>query len=812
MLDLRYALRSLARARGFTLAVVLTLGLGIGANTAIFSVVRGVLLRPLPHREGGRLMYLRQSADGAGGENVRFSVPEINDFRSAAKTLGGIAEYSPMTFSLVGESDAVRIDVGLVTGNYFSVMGLSPLSGRAFGDGDDGPGAAPVMMLTHEYWLKRFGGDPAIVGKSVRVNGRAVTVVGVLQPAPHFPQRMDALMNMVNSEHHLSAMMVTGRTHRMTEMIARLAPGAAVEQARAEVAAISSRVHAENPEAYDAASGYRVTLTPFQEVLGQKARLTLWLLMGAAGFVLVIACANVANLTLMRGVRREHELVVRAALGAGTGRLRRLLLAENLVLALLGGALGLLIAFAGVGMLVAFAERFSPRAGEIRVDGVVLGFTFALALVVAVLLSFVPALARENALGASLAAGGRRATGGVRRQRMQQTLVVAQIAVSVVLLTGAGLLTRTMQRLAVVDTGLRAENVLTMEVPFDFGAQSDAVAISLYEQMQSQLAALPGVRQVGFGSTVPLRAAGFMLDVKAEGRPVSPGEPMPRSEYRTASPDYFRTAGIPLLRGREFESTDRPGSGRVAIINKTLAERLFPGQDPIGRRVAWTGEVLKFIPVSGDWRTVVGVVGDTKDGGLDADPLPVMFMPFAQESFPSGGLVIRTMGDAAAIAPVATRIVRGIAPQQPIEKVLTLDQIRDESVGPRRPNALLVASFGALALVVAAIGIAAVLAFSVIARTGEIGIRMSLGADSARVQRMVLSEGGALVGLGLALGVAGALLLSRLIRGLLFGVAPHDPATLAGVALLMAAVGVAACWLPALRAARIQPSAALRAQ
>ena len=812
MLDLRYALRSLARARGFTLAVVLTLGLGIGANTAIFSVVRGVLLRPLPHREGGRLMYLRQSADGAGGENVRFSVPEINDFRSAAKTLGGIAEYSPMTFSLVGESDAVRIDVGLVTGNYFSVMGLSPLLGRAFGDGDDGPGAAPVMMLTHEYWLKRFGGDPAIVGKSVRVNGRAVTVVGVLQPAPHFPQRMDALMNMVNSEHHLSAMMVTGRTHRMTEMIARLAPGAAVEQARAEVAAISSRVHAENPEAYDAASGYRVTLTPFQEVLGQKARLTLWLLMGAAGFVLVIACANVANLTLMRGVRREHELVVRAALGAGTGRLRRLLLAENLVLALLGGALGLLIAFAGVGMLVAFAERFSPRAGEIRVDGVVLGFTFALALVVAVLLSFVPALARENALGASLAAGGRRATGGVRRQRMQQTLVVAQIAVSVVLLTGAGLLTRTMQRLAVVDTGLRAENVLTMEVPFDFGAQSDAVAISLYEQMQSQLAALPGVRQVGFGSTVPLRAAGFMLDVKAEGRPVSPGEPMPRSEYRTASPDYFRTAGIPLLRGREFESTDRPGSGRVAIINKTLAERLFPGQDPIGRRVAWTGEVLKFIPVSGDWRTVVGVVGDTKDGGLDADPLPVMFMPFAQESFPSGGLVIRTMGDAAAIAPVATRIVRGIAPQQPIEKVLTLDQIRDESVGPRRLNALLVASFGALALVVAAIGIAAVLAFSVIARTGEIGIRMSLGADSARVQRMVLSEGGALVGLGLALGVAGALLLSRLIRGLLFGVAPHDPATLAGVALLMAAVGVAACWLPALRAARIQPSAALRAQ
>ncbi|MEJ7812957.1 MAG: ABC transporter permease [Gemmatimonadaceae bacterium] len=812
MLDLRYALRSLSRARGFTLAVVLTLGLGIGANTAIFSVVRGVLLRPLPHKGGDRLMYLRQSAEGVGGENVLFSVPEITDFRTSAKSLRGIAEYSPITFSLVGERDAVRIDVGLVTGNYFSVMGLSPVLGRSFNEGDDGTGAAPVMMLTHEYWTKRFGGDRGIVGKSVRVNGQAVTVVGVLQPAPSFPERMDALMNMVNSEHHLSAMMVTGRTHRMTEMIARLAPGATVPQARAEVAAISTKVHADHPDAYDAASGYRVTLTPFQEVLGQKAKLTLWLLMGAAAFVLVIACANVANLTLMRGVRREHELVVRAALGAGTGRLRRLLLAENLVLALLGGALGLFLAFGGVRMLIAFAERYSPRAGEIRLDGAVLGFTLALVLLVALLLSFAPTLARERALGAALAAGGRRATGGVRRQRLQQTLVVAQIAVSVVLLTGAGLLIRTMQRLAVVDTGMNTENVLTMEVPRDFGGAGDATATAQYEQMQSQLAALPGVSRVGFGSTVPLRAAGFMLDIKAEGRPVAPGEPMPRSEYRTASPEYFRAAGIPVLRGREFSTTDRAGTTRVVVVNKALADRLFPGQDPIGRRVAWTGEVLKFIPVSGDWRTVVGVAGNTKDGGLDAESMPVMFMPFAQEPFPSGGLVIRSRGDAAAIAPAATRIVRGIAPGQPIEKVMTLNQIRDESVAPRRLNARLVASFGVLALIVAAIGIAAVLAFSVSARANEIGIRMSLGADAARVQRMILSEGGVLVGVGLALGVVGALSLSRLMRGLLFGVAPHDPVALALVVVLMAAVGVGACWIPAVRAARIDPGVALRAQ
>ena len=812
MHDLRYVLRSLARARGFVVAVVLTLGLGIGANTAIFSVVRGVLLKPLPNRDGDRLVYLRQSMEGPGGDDIAFSVPEINDFRTASTTLGGIAEYSPITFTLAGEQQAQRIDVGLVTGNYFSVMGLSPVLGRAFDTRDDGPGAAPVMMLTHEFWQNRFGADSGIVGRSLRVNGRAVTVVGVLQAAPSFPGRMDALMNMVNSEHHLSATMITGRTHRMTQVVARLAPKATVEQARAEVARISAAAHAEHPEAYDAGSRFRITLSPFREVIGEKARLTLWLLMGAAAFVLVIACANVANLTLMRGVRRDHELLVRAALGAGTTRLRRLLLTENLVLAILGGALGLAIAYGGVGLLITFAARFSPRAGEIRLDGVVLGFAIAITLGVAVLLSYVPRLTGDHALGAALAASGRRTSGGARRHRLQQLLVVAQIAVSVILLTGAGLLVRTMQQLAEVDTGLKSGSVLTMEVPVDFGAQTTDVAIARYEEMQRELSAVPGVTLVGYGSTIPLRTAGFLLDVAAEGRAAVAGEAIPHAEYRTASTEYFRAAGIPLLSGREFSSTDRDGSPRVVILNRTLAERLFPGQDPIGRRVAWTGEVLKFIPVSGDWRTVVGVVGDTRDGGLDAAAIPVMFMPFAQEAFPSGGLVIRARGDAATLVPAATRIVRSIVPQQPIEKVLTLDAIRDESIGPRRLNALLVGAFGLLALVVAAIGIAAVLAFSVSARTNEIGIRMSLGADATRVQRMILSEGGALLTAGLLVGVVGAVLLSRLVQGLLFGVAPYDPVTLASVALLMAAVGLAACWVPAVRAARTDPGVALRAQ
>ena len=812
MLDFRYVFRSLSRARGFAVAVVLTLGLGIGANTAIFSVVRGVMLRPLPHRDGGRLMYLQQSTNGPGGDNVAFSVPEINDFRQASRTLGGIAEYSPITLSLVGERDAVRIDVGLVTGNYFSIMGLSPVLGRAFLSTDDGAGAPPIIMLTHEYWQKRFGGDSGIVGKSVRIGGRAVTVVGVLQSAPYFPARIDGLMNMSISEHHVSATMVTGRTHRMTEMIARLAPTATVEQARAEVKSITNQAHSDHPEAYDAAAGFKVTLTPFQEILGQKAKTTLWLLMGAAMFVLIIACANVTNLTLMRSVRREHELLVRAALGAGTGRLRQLLLAENMVLALMGGALGLLMGFGGVRMLVAFAERYSPRANEIRVDGMVLAFTLGLALVVAILLSFAPRLAKEKSLGASLSAGTKRTTGSAARHRLQQGLVVAQVAVSVVLLTGAGLLTRTMQQLSEVDTGLKAENVLTMEVPRDFTGGDNSKAIAEYQRMRDELAQLPGVNMVGLGSTMPLRASGIMLEVKAEGRPIIPGEPTPQSEYRTASPEYFKAAGIQLLKGKTFSAGDDAKSAHVVILNQTLADKLFPGIDPVGRRIAWTGEVLKFIGITDDWRTVVGVVGNTKDGGLDAAPLPAVFLPFAQSDFPSGGFIIRASRDAASFAPAATRVIRGLAPQQPIEKVLTVDQIRDESVAPRRLNALLVASFGILALIVAAIGIAAVLAFSVSARTNEIGIRMSLGADSARVQRMVLSEGGLLVGIGLTIGVVGSLLLTRLMQGMLFGVSPNDPTTLGSVAVVMAVVGITACWIPALRAARIDPGIALRAQ
>ena len=825
--DARYALRTLRRSPAFTAVVVLTLALGIGANTAIFSVVRGVLLKPLPNRNGDRLLYLRQSADGPGQANISFSVPEVTDLRTGAPSLGGIAEYSPWTLTMQGDNDAIRIDAGLVTGNYFEVMGLSPVIGRLTRPSDDGAGVPPVMVLTHAFWVKRFGGDSSIVGKQVRLDGQSVTVIGVLQSAPFFPDRIDALLNMVVSPHHVSAMMVQNRSHRMTEVVARLAPGASVAQARTELATVYTRMQSDYKEAYHPGSHYRVAVIPFREALGERARLTLWLLMGAAAFVMIISAANVANLTLMRGVRREHELVVRAALGAGVARLRRLLLVENLALTLLGAILGVVIAMGGVRLLISLAERYSSRANEIRLDGVVLGFALALSVTLALLLSFVAALPQEGTFASWISAGVRRMSGSLRKQRLQRGLVVAQVAVSVVLLAGAGLLTRTMIRLSEVDSGLRAEEVLAIEVPllqlsggpsggsdplawFRHLLELDAAAKEEYERMRSEIRALPGVNEAGLGSSIPLATAMLQFEVKAEARALAVGEVVPRAAVRTASPEYFRASGTPLLGGREFSITDRAGSGLVVIVNKTFADRFFPGEDPIGKRIAWTGELLKFSPVSGDWRTIVGVTGDTRDGGLDAEPRPTVFMPFAQMLAIGGVLVIRADSNAPGLVAAATRIVRRIAPMAPIEKVLTVAQIKDQSVAPRRLNAALVSSFGILAAIIAAVGIAGVLAFSVSARTNEIGIRMSLGADRGRVQRMILKEGGVLLAIGLVLGVAGAYVAGGILRGLLFGVAPHDPITFIGVAVMMAAIGIVACWIPALRAARIDPAITMR--
>ena len=811
--DLRFALRSLAKVPGFTFAVIATLALGIGANTAIYSVVRGALLRPLPNRDGERLVYLRQSAKLVGQNNVLFSVPEINDYRSGATVLRGFAEYSQLQVTLLGKDEPVRANAGVITGNYFDVMGLAPVAGRLFDSRDDGPGAARAVVLTQAYWLRRYGGERDIIGKTVTLNGAPSLVVGVVQDAPRYPSQTDIFVNMVTSPHHLSATMVTGRTHRMTEVFARLAPGASLQQARGEIDRISSNVYRDHPETYEKAAGYNITVTPLREIMNERATLTFWLLMGAATFVFLIACANVANLTLIRGIRRERELIVRRAMGAGAGRLRKLLLAENLILALAGGALGLVIAYAGLGLLVAFAEQLTTRGGEIRLDGVVLTFTLVIAILVAVLLAFVPNVGTEGSLAQSLVSAGKRTTAGRGRQRLQRSLVVVQVAVSVVLLTGAGLLVRTLMKLQVVDTGLGVENVLSMEIPMDGTGRKSADQLNMYEQMQRKVATLPGVIEVGLGSNVPLRGNDqFRLDVKAESRPLSPGEPTPNAEYRTASPEYFRAARIPLIKGREFTSADRRENARVVVINQTLAKRLFGDKDPIGQHIAWTGDVLRFVPISGDWRTIVGVVGDTRDSGPDTQPSPVMFQPFAQEEIFAGAMIIRTGAEPTALATAAVQAIRSLDPQAIVEKVQTLEQVREDRVAPRKVNALLVTSFGGLALLIAGVGIAGVLAFSVSSRTGEIGIRMSLGADAFRVKRMVLGEGWVLLAGGLLLGLIGSLLAGRLLSKLLYGVTPGDPLTVSLVALVMATVGTLACWIPAGRAARVEPATALRAE
>ena len=811
--ELRLAARGLLRAPFFAAAVILTLALGIGANTAVFSVVRGVLLRPLPHADGERLVYLRHSAERAGIENALFSVPEIIDYRLAG-ALTGIAEFSSGSFNLTARGEPQQILAGIITGNFFGVMGLGPEIGRVLDSGDDGEAAAAVVVLTYDYWMGFFGGDPSVVGETVDLGAMAATIVGVVQQAPHYPERTDVLVNMVTSPHHLSATMVHGRSHRMTQIFARLGPGASVEQAQTEVDGISIRIHDAYPEAYEVAAGYQVHVYPLAEVLTQDATGTIYLLWVTAFFVLLIACASVANLVLTRSVRRERELVVRAALGASAWRLRGKLLSESVLIAALGSLIGVLVAMAGIDLLTTFAARFTPRASEVALDGAVLGFTAGVALIVALGLGWAPRLPGASSRpGASLASGGKRTTGGRRYRRMQRGLVVAQVALSVTLLTGAGLLVRTLLNLYEVDVGADLEGVLTVEVPVAGTGRTTDEVKDAYERMRSDMASLPGVLDAGVGSTVPVRDDGFIqLEIGAEGVALDPDLPTPRAEHRTATPEYFRATGIELLAGREFQSTDSREDPLVAILNESLAERLFGDSDPLGRRVAWTDEVLAFIPVSGDWRTIVGVVGDTRSAALDQEPTAALYQPFDQEEVFAGSLVVRTASDPRALLVPATRIVRDVDPTVPIGKVGTLAELRDESVASQRINALLVSGFGIVALLIAAVGLAGVLAFSVSQRTNEIGVRMSLGARAGQVRRMIVLEGATLLLISLVLGALGSVLASRLLESLLYSPPTSSPVTLGLVALLMGAVGLTAAWLPAVRASSVQPVEALRAE
>ncbi|MEE8116806.1 MAG: ABC transporter permease [Gemmatimonadales bacterium] len=813
--DVRQAVRGLAKNPGYALVFVVTLGLGIGANTAMFSAVNGVLLRPLPHEDGDRLVYLRHTAPRSGIDNALFSVPEIDDYRQGSPSLDEVAEFSALTFTMLGLETPRRVRAGIVTGNYFDVMGLSATLGRTVGREDDGEGAAAVIFLSHAYWRSMFGGDPGIIGKTVEMNGRTATFVGVAEPAPPYPERTDIYVNMATSPHHLDASMNHDRIHRMTEVFARLSPEATVESARTEAAAITSRIHEEYPEAYDAGSGYEVTVTPLKTQLTSRARPTLLLLLGTAFFVLIIACANLANLTLTRVMRRERELAIRVSLGASRAALRRGLLVESLVLAGAGAGLGLLLAFVSLDLLVTFAERFTSRASEIALDGSVFGFALLAAVAASLFFTMLPALPDGDSMSRALTSSGARSTVGSGAKRAQRALVVAQIGTSFVLLIGAGLLLRTMIHLNEVDPGFDTAQILSMDIPGTFSGGTDVQVRDMYLSILDDVRALPGVELASLTSAVPLTGtSGFTTQwqMDVEGHEPAPNAPSPRADFRVVSPGYFATMGIDL-RGREFVTTDLEDAQKVVIINESMARAYFGERDPIGQRIAWTDPIARFLGQQHQWRTVVGVAADTRDVGLDADVIHTMYNAYRQVTprF-TGSLVVRVGMDPAAVLPGIRDVVRAHDPNQPIANVATLEDLGSASVAPRRLNTMLLGAFALLALVIAAVGIGGVLAFSVGSRTREFGLRSALGAARHQIWSGVLAEGAMLAAIGVVVGSVTAVVLARFISGLLVGVPALDPVTFVAVGLLLGGVAIVAAWVPAWRAASVNPMEALRSE
>ncbi len=810
---LRQTVRSLAKAPGYTLAFVLTLGLGIGLNTAIFSVINGVLLAPLPYPDADRIVYVRQPALGSGVENARFSFQEVQHYREGARTLDQFVEYGDWTFTVVADEDPHRAVGGLVTSNYFDVLALEAAHGRTLEAEDDGEGAEPVMVLTHDYWTRAYGASEDAIGRTVRLYAfsepTTTRIVGVLAPGTHYTGTgtQDFFVNYATNEHYQSATMQDARTHRMTDVFARLRTGVTPEAAQSELASLSSAAHQAYPEAYPPHLGYAIESAPWQDELTKDARPTLLILMGTVGLVLVLACANVANLTLTRIVRRERELTVRAALGAGRGRLRRELLTENLVLAVAGAVVGLGLASVGLSLLVQYTTRFTVRTDEIAIDVPVLLFTAAVAIGVAVLLAWAPSLPGIYGLGnAAGAAGGARGGVGLPRKHMQRALVVSQLALSFTLLIGAGLLVRSLVNLTRVDTGIEYENVVTMQAPNTTGIDQDENLL-LMDHVVHEITMFPGVRRAAYASRAPFEATTltqrtFRVEGLAEDGIVSP-----MGQVNAVSPDYFQTVGIPVTNGRGFTMADDRTSEAVVIVNESMARDLFGASDPINQRLAQQ----QFDGSWGNWLRIVGIAADTREYGLSVAGAHTIYRP-AQQAGAGAALIVRTTGAAGPLARRVTEIVRSMDADRPVDNVNTLADLRADDVAPERLNAALFSSFAVLALLIAAIGVLGVLAFTVSQRTREFGVRMALGAQRTQVLHMVLKEGVALALVALVGGVLAATLLSRFLVDLLFGVTPTDPMTYVIVGVVLAAVAVLAAWVPARRATRVDPMEALRAE
>ena len=798
--DLRYALRMMRKSPGFTAVALLTLGLGIGACTAIFSVVHGVLLRPLPYPQPEQLITVWETNPKQGGERFNVSYPNFLEWREQSRSFETMAGISFANLRLSGVEEPERLPAARVSREMFAVLGVQPEMGRVFTAEEDRVGDHAVVLLSHALWKRKFAGDTHILGKAVTLDGMPYSVIGVLPAGFDFPS--DEIQVFLPLHAQAWVPIMKNRAVHIITVLGRLKSGVSLEQAAAEMRGIAQRLQVAYP-GEDA--GHGITLAPLHEEIVRSSKTAILALFAAVVFVLLIACANIANLMLVRSRARQREMAVRAALGGSRWAMVRLMLTESLLLAVLAGGAGLLIASWGVDLIVASMPDYLPRVSEIRLDPVVFGFTALLCLLSAAGFGLAPALqaARLN-LNQSLKEGGGREGGNPRSNRGRSALVVAEVSLSLVLLAGAGLMLKSLWLVMQEDPGFRTEHLLTLSVSLPAVEYDEPPSwIRFYRELPARLEALPGVQEVSAVNRLPVSGGDSLGNLTIDGRPFPPGE-SPAASFRRVLPSYFRLMGISLRAGREFDERDTGESERVVIINETMARRFWPHGDAIGTRIK-VGP-----PENEPWLTVVGVAGDVRNVGLDSGPELATYEPHAQRPWSSMQLVVRAQGDPLSLVTALRNELRAAERQLFIGQAVTMEQRIFGSLAPRRVSLYVLGLFAVLALVLAGVGIYGVMAYAVRERTREIGIRMALGADAGDVRGMVLRQGLTLAVGGAVLGLAASVAATRWVSGLLYGVEPTDPLTLAGVTTLLLAVAWLACYLPARRATRVDPIVALR--
>jgi putative ABC transport system permease protein len=807
--DIRYSLRRLAKSPGFALVVVLTLALGIGANTAIFSAVNAVLLRPLGYADPDRLVTIEHLYPSLGGLKAPVSVPGFRDYQALGRSFESMAVESGWAANLTGQGEPVRVPGARVTGRFFGTLGVPALLGRGLLPGEDSTGREHVVVLSHGLWQRLFGGDPRIVGRSLSLNGESYQVVGVMPEGfrDFFNRNVDLWAPLVFEPSQFGD---DRRTNEFLNLTARVRPGVPLEQAAAELRSLAQQLKQRYPDNYP--SDWTLLLTPLAQRSVGTVRPALLVLLGAVGFVLLIACANVANLLLARAAARSKEIAVRTALGASRDRLIRQLLTESVLLSLVGGLLGLLLAYWGVRSVVAVNPGQLPRADEIGIDAPVMAFTLFVSLLTGLLFGLAPALHASSAdLHGVLKEGGRGSAGDRAGQGLRRTLVVAEVALALTLLTGSGLLLKSFARLQGVDPGFDPDHLLTFNLSLPPGRYpADTQQAAFFDQLLPALASVPGVRAVGGTSVMPFGGNWATGSFEIEGYQAPPKQPGPWGDIRIVSPGFFETLRIPLRQGRLLAVEDRAGGRRVAVIDDEFVRRYWPGQDPLGKRITFGPPAGVTDTSAREWIDVVGVVGHTKHEGLDAEARVQVYLPYRQQPVAFLTVAARTAGDPAAYANQMRRAVQTVDPDQPIANLRTMDELIGQSVGQRRLSMLLLSLFSGIALVLASVGIYGLMSYSVAQRSRELGVRIALGAARADVLRLVLRQGMSLALTGIVIGVGAAFGLTRLIESQLYGVRATDPGTFLGVAALLGLTALAANIVPALRATRVDPAVVLR--